>query len=144
MPVSRRAFLAATAGTALGMQLPAWAAMASADIDEFRQGATPLESGLELDIAGSVENGSYVSVSVEAVSLQSGDDFAEAIMLIAPGNPRPRVAVFQFGALSGQARVATRIRLAGSQEVIALARMKGGSVRIARQPVTVVVGGCDT
>lgn len=144
MLTSRRALLTATAAAALHATLPAWAFAAADEIEAFRGGAEPVESGLTLDIAASVENGAYVDVRIEAQSAMSGDDRRiEAIMLVAPGNPRPVVAQFQFGAASGSGRLATRMRLAKSQEVLALARMKDGSVRIARRAVTVVVGGCD-
>lgn len=143
MPTSRRALLTATAAAALAVNLPRWAQAAVDQIDAFRRGAEPVESGLTLDIAASVENGAYVDVRIEAQRAPAGDQRVEAIMLVAPGNPRPVVAQFQFGPLSGGARLATRMRLAKSQEVLALARLQDGSVRIARRAVTVVVGGCD-
>jgi sulfur-oxidizing protein SoxY len=150
MPVSRRDFIAAAAGATFAAALPghadepAQAESVQATIDAFARGVVPIASGIALDVAAAVENGAYVSVAVAVESAMSGQDLAETIMLVAPDNPRPVVAEFHFSAHSGKARIATRIRLARSQDVIALARMRDGAVRIARQAVTVAIGGCDT
>ena len=58
------------------------------------------------------------------------------------GNPRPEVATFHFTALSGTAAATTRMRLAKTQNVIALAKMADGSVYMDKKEVKVTIGGC--
>ena len=71
-----------------------------------------------------------------------GDDMVESVMLLAEGNPSPDVATFHFTALSGVAAATTRMRLAKTQNVIAVARMKDGSVYMDKKQVKVTIGGC--
>lgn len=97
---------------------------------------------LELDIPEIAENGHAVPIEVFVDSAMEDDDFVEEIVVFADGNPNPGVATFKFGTLSGEARASTRIRLAQTQDVIALARMKDGSIHRASRTVKVTIGGC--
>ena len=63
-------------------------------------------------------------------------------MVFATGNPLPEVVTFNFGPLSGSQHATTRVRLAGEQEVVAIARKPDGSFVSARQNVRVTIGGC--
>ena len=67
---------------------------------------------------------------------------AVAILLLASGNPEPAVAPFTFGPAAATRRAATRIRLAQTQDVIALAKMGDGSIVKAQATVKVTIGGC--
>jgi sulfur-oxidizing protein SoxY len=88
-------------------------------------GDAPLKDGLiHLDLPVMVENGNTVAMSVSVADPPSP---VESIHVFAEGNPLPRVAVFRFGPRSGAPRVATRMRLATSQTVIAIARLRDGS-----------------
>jgi sulfur-oxidizing protein SoxY len=88
-------------------------------------GDAPLKDGLiHLDLPVMVENGNSVSMSVSVAAPPSP---VESIHVFAEGNPLPRVAVFHFGPRSGGTRVATRMRLATSQTVIAIARLRDGT-----------------
>ena len=73
---------------------------------------------------------------------QIADEGAAEIMLLASGNPTPGVATFKFGELAGSQSASTRIRLAGTQDVIAIAKMSDGSFAQARSTVKVTIGGC--
>jgi sulfur-oxidizing protein SoxY len=88
-------------------------------------GDAPLKNGLiHLDLPVMVENGNSVAMTVSVTDPPSP---VEAIHVFAEGNPLPRVAVFRFGPRSGAPRVSTRMRLATSQTVIAIARLRDGS-----------------
>ena len=104
-------------------------------IAAFTGGATPAETGVTLTLPEMAENGFSVPVTLDAPG-------AAEILLFAPANPWPQVAGFRFGALSGAQSVSTRIRLARTQEVIAIARMSDGGFARASARVEVVVGGC--
>ena len=65
-----------------------------------------------------------------------------SILLLATGNPTPNAATFNFGPLAASQMAATRIRLAKTQEVMAIAKMQDGSFVQAKQDVKVTIGGC--
>jgi sulfur-oxidizing protein SoxY len=63
-------------------------------------------------------------------------------MVLAAGNPNPDVATFKFGPLAGSHEASTRIRLAGTQDVVAIAKMPDGTFARVAQEVKVTIGGC--
>lgn len=91
--------------------------------------------GITLTAPEIAENGNTVPVAVSAPG-------AVAIMLLAAGNPEPAVCTFNFGPAAGNQAASTRIRLAKTQDVIALAKMADGSIRQAQATVKVTIGGC--
>ncbi|MBK8439073.1 MAG: thiosulfate oxidation carrier protein SoxY [Rhodobacter sp.] len=101
----------------------------------FTGGAAPGSGGITLTAPEIAENGNTVPVSVSAPG-------AVAIMLLATGNPEPAVATFTFGPAAGSQMAATRIRLAKTQDVMALAKMADGSIVQAQATVKVTIGGC--
>jgi sulfur-oxidizing protein SoxY len=72
----------------------------------------------------------------------TADDYVESVLILADGNPSPAVATFHFTALSGAADAKTRIRLAKTQNVIAVAKMSNGSTFMDKKEVKVTIGGC--
>jgi sulfur-oxidizing protein SoxY len=109
---------------------------------EFADGATPAEGKITLTAPEIAENGNTVPVSVSVDSAMEGDDLVESVIVFADGNPNPAVATFHFTELSGEALATTRIRLAKTQNVIAVAKMKDGSVFMDKKQVKVTIGGC--
>ncbi|MGY6706774.1 MAG: thiosulfate oxidation carrier protein SoxY [Rhizobiaceae bacterium] len=147
--ISRRRMLGMSAAAA-GMALfPASRAFATPDdvadeIAAFADGQSPQSGKVRLLISERVENGSAVPVTIEVDSAMEGDDRVESIMLLGEQNPNPIVATFHFSALSGTATVSTRVRLAASQKVVAVARMADGSIWRDEREVDVAIGGCVT
>jgi sulfur-oxidizing protein SoxY len=137
MEFTRRETLAMGAGAALLTVLPFRAHAASVDelISEFTGGAAVVDGGVDLTAPEIAENGNTVPISVSA-------DGASAIMVLASGNPTPPVATFNFGPLAASQSASTRIRLAGTQDVVAVARMADGSYARASKTVKVTIGGC--
>ena len=125
-------------GAAAAVLFPAGAARASNGvseaIDAFTKGARPLEGGIRLDVPEIADNGGAVPVRVAAPG-------ARRIALFADGNPRPGIAVFRFGELVPP-DAGTRVRLARSQTVIAVAEMADGTFLRASRKIAVTVGGC--
>lgn len=136
MEFTRRETLAIGAGAAVVAFMP-MQAFAAADeaIAAFTGGADVADGGVDLTAPEIAENGNTVPVSVSA-------EGAESILLLAAGNPTPGVATFNFGELAGSQSASTRIRLAGTQDVIAVAKMADGSFAKAQQTVKVTIGGC--
>lgn len=124
--------------------LPAMAGAEEAEkkLMEFAGGKAPEAGKITLTAPEIAENGNTVPISVSVESAMEGDDMVESVMLLADGNPSPDVATFHFTALSGVAAATTRMRLAKTQNVIAVARMKDGSVYMDKKQVKVTIGGC--
>jgi sulfur-oxidizing protein SoxY len=88
-------------------------------------GDAPLKDGLvHLDLPVMVENGNTVAMTVSVTDPPSP---VVSIHVFAEGNPLPNVGIFHFGPRSGAPRVSTRMRLATSQTVIAIARLRDGT-----------------
>ena len=111
-------------------------------ISEFAGGKDPQTGKITLTAPEIAENGNTVPVSVEVDSAMADGDMVDSVLIIADGNPRPEVATFHFTALSGAAAATTRMRLAKTQNVIALAKMADGSVYMDKKEVKVTIGGC--
>jgi sulfur-oxidizing protein SoxY len=111
----------------------------AATVDEltkgFTGGAAAAADGITITAPEIAENGNTVPISVNAPG-------AVAIMLLAAGNPTPAVCTYTFGPAAGSQMAATRIRLATTQDVIALAKMADGSIKQAVANVKVTIGGC--
>lgn len=136
MTFTRRNTLLMAMGAMAAAMLPFRAsAMVDDQIAAFTGGAAVGEGGITLTAPEIAENGNTVPIAVEAPG-------AEAIMLLAAGNPNPAVGTFNFGPLAGSQAASTRIRLAGTQDVIAIARMPDGSFVQTSQEVKVTIGGC--
>ncbi|RMD94757.1 MAG: thiosulfate oxidation carrier protein SoxY [Alphaproteobacteria bacterium] len=136
MRLTRRDALALGAGAGLAALLPIRAMAAGEEqIAAFTGGAEIGEGGITLTAPEIAENGNTVPIEVEAPG-------AEAIMVLALGNPNPEVMTAHFGPLAGSQRVATRIRLAKTQDVLAIAKLADGSFVQAKSTVKVTIGGC--
>ena len=104
-------------------------------IERFTGGAPLVEGPLTLTAPAVAENGSAVGITVSCPG-------ARRIRIIAPANPNPEVCTFVFGPRAGSRTVTTRIRMAESMDLIALARMEDGSFVQASARVSVTLGGC--
>lgn len=142
---ARRTLLAASLGAAALV----WVRPAAADaaglaaaVQGFAGGA-PLQTGrIQLDIAPLVENGNAVPVSVSVDSPMTAADHVKRIALFNERNPQREVALFRLGPRAGRASVSTRIRLASSQQLVALAELSDGSVWQQRVDVIVTLAAC--
>lgn len=136
MPLRRREFV--LAGLAVAVHpVHASPACLEAAIRAFTGGPMPQPGPVHLDIAPLVENGNAVPVSVSVDSPMTAADHVTAIGLFNERNPQNDVASFALGPRNGRAAVATRMRLATSQQVVAVARLNDG--RCWSQAVQVVV-----
>jgi sulfur-oxidizing protein SoxY len=114
----------------------------SAEMTKILAGRTPKVGGLRLDVPAIAENGLVVPLNVDADSPMTDADFIRAIHVFAEGNPNPLVATFHFTPACGRAAASIRIRLAQTQNVVAIAETSGGELRIAQGEVKVTIGGC--
>ena len=123
--------------------VPAFAANNSADlIKAFTGGKTATEGKVKLDLPEIAENGNTVPMTVMVDSPMTDASHVTDVLVVANENPRSGVAVFHFSPASGVAEANTRIRLAATQDVIAVAKMNDGSFYMASKQVKVTIGGC--
>lgn len=136
MSFTRRETLVIGLGAAAAVALPSLASADAAEaIAAFTGGAAVGEGGLTLTAPEIAENGNTVPIDVSAPG-------AVSIFVVAEGNPTPAVATFNFGPLAGAQQASTRIRLAKTQKVTAIAKMADGSFVSASSEVKVTIGGC--
>jgi sulfur-oxidizing protein SoxY len=137
MIFSRRELLIVGGGAALTMALPVMAHAATTDelTAAFTGGAAVVEGGITLTAPEIAENGNTVPISIDAPG-------ASEVLILATGNPNADVATFKFGPLAGSFVASTRIRLAKTQDVVAIAKMADGSFVSAKSTVKVTIGGC--
>jgi sulfur-oxidizing protein SoxY len=135
----------AAIGVVAGMR--SGSALASADdvmakVMEFSGGAEPAMGTVTLNAPEIAENGNTVPVSVSVESPMSADDYIQSVAIYADGTPSPDVIVFNFTPMSGEATATTRMRLAKTQNVIAVAKTSTGQVFMDKKEVKVTIGGC--
>jgi sulfur-oxidizing protein SoxY len=147
LTVTRRAALAA--GVALGPAIllrPARAQSQSngveAAIREFA-GEAKLEPGkVHLDLPPLVENGNAVPLKVTVDSPMTATDYVKRIAVFNEKNPQPHIIAVELGPRAGRASVATRVRLANSQKVTAIAELSDGSFWSDSADVIVTLAAC--
>lgn len=106
-------------------------------------GGAPVQTGrVRLEIAELVDNGNVVPVRVEVDSPMTEADHMRRIALFTEANPQPEVALFELGPANGRAVVATRMRLATTQRVLALAQTSDGLWWQAQAEVIVTLAAC--
>lgn len=134
----------ALATAALGIPVsPAQAANDSADlIAKFTGGKKPVEGKIKLDLPEIAENGNTVPMTVAVDSPMTEQSHVTEVLVVGDGNPRAGVATFHFSPLSGVAEANTRVRLAATQNITAVAKMNDGSFYTVSKQVKVTIGGC--
>ena len=104
--------------------------------------ATPRAGKVSLELPPLVENGNLVTIKVSVESPMTQADHVKAVHLIAEGNPLPNVVSFFLGPRAGRAEIGTRIRLANSQRVWAIAQMSDGSFWRGYAETLVTLAAC--
>jgi sulfur-oxidizing protein SoxY len=147
MPTTRRRFLglAATAATipiVTLRPLEATPAMLNTAIRNV-VGEAQLRTGkVRLDIPPLVENGNTVPMTVSVTSPMTATDYVKSIHVFNEKNPQPNIGNFYLGPWAGRAQVSTRIRLADSQKVVAIARLSDDSFWQVSADVVVTLAAC--
>jgi sulfur-oxidizing protein SoxY len=144
--LNRRRTLALGAGAVGAAMFGAAPALAKNDADEviktFTGGKTPVQGKIKLDLPEIAENGNTVPMTVTVESPMTEQSHVTDVLIVAEENPRATVVTFHFTPASGVAEANTRIRLAATQDVVAIAKMNDGSFYMVSKPVKVTIGGC--
>jgi sulfur-oxidizing protein SoxY len=141
----RRRILLVAAGAGFAWFIPKAAATEVAMAEAIRGviDESELQRGkVKLELPPIVENGNTVSLAVSVESPMTEADHVESIHIFSQKNPQPYIAAFKLGPRAGKARVATRIRLADSQPVVAIARLSDGSFWSDSADVIVTLAAC--
>ncbi len=109
-------------------------------IARVARGQTPQPGRVKLDLAPMVENGNAVPMAVSADAPEGGR--VASLHVFAEGNPNPEVVHAVFGPASFAPKLSTRIRLATSQTVVAVAVMDDGSCWTDSVTVLVTLAAC--
>ena len=105
-------------------------------------GAVVRTGKVKLDIPPLVENGNTVPMTVSVSSPMTPDDYVKSIHVFNEKNPQPNIGNFYLGTQAGRAQVSTRIRLADSQKIVAIAHLADGSFWSATADVVVTLAAC--
>jgi sulfur-oxidizing protein SoxY len=106
-------------------------------------GTATVQTGkVKIDIPPLVENGNTVPMTVSVASAMTPQDFVKSIHVFNEKNPQPNIGNFYLGPRAGRAQIATRVRLADSQKIIAIARLSDGSFWSASAEVVVTLAAC--
>jgi sulfur-oxidizing protein SoxY len=148
---SRREFLLAAGSVAAGLGLGSIVAVtpARATPAEMQEairrvvGSATIHPGkVKLDLPPLIENGNAVPLIVDVPSPMTETDHVRAIHVFTQKNPQPNVASFHLGPRAGRARVATRIRLADTQTVVAVCELSDGSFWSDGADIVVTLAAC--
>lgn len=102
----------------------------------------PEEGKVAIELPEIAENGNTVPYTVSVESAMSDSDYVKAVHVLSSGNPSPTIATFHFSPLSGAAKVSSRMRLAKTQDIYAVAELSNGNMLVGKRTVKVTIGGC--
>jgi sulfur-oxidizing protein SoxY len=152
---TRRIFILRTAqlglGAGLGASLAGFAGVETAQatpqamkdlVNQITGGKPMTKARVALDLPPLVDNGNTVPVTVNVLSPMTEDNYVKAIHVVNEKNPQPNVISCTMGLRCGRASVATRIKLADSQKITAIAEMNDGSFWFDNADVIVTLAAC--
>ncbi len=111
-------------------------------IKKFTGGKEATKGKITLDLPEIAENGNTVPLALTVESPMTAENYVKEVLFVADGNPNAGVATLMFTPMSGKAEASIRIRLAQTQNVIAVAKMSDGSLFTEQKTVKVTIGGC--
>src|SRR5882672_10561793 len=147
---TRRRFLGLAGGAAVLGAVPivtlrpaeATPASLASAIRNVTGGAAVKTGKVKLDVPPLVENGNTVPLTVNVNNPMAPEDHVRSIHIFNEKNPQPNIGNFYLGPHSGRAQVSTRIRLADSQKIVAIARLSDGSFWSVSVEVVVTLAAC--
>ncbi|HUK04799.1 MAG TPA: SoxY-related AACIE arm protein [Burkholderiales bacterium] len=142
--ITRRDLLILACGAAAGGAGRAHATPAAMEeaIRKVTGGAAAPKGRVRLDVPPLIENGNSVVLSVAVDSPMTAADHVKAIHVFAPQNPLPNMVSVYLGPRAGRARFTTRVRVADSQTLVALAQLSDGSFWSDSVAVVVTLAAC--
>ena len=148
---TRRRFLRLAGSTAAISVLPAMISVRPAEATPEMMatairtvtGGAPVQTGkVKLDIPPLVENGNSVPMTVSVTSPMTPTDYVKSIHVFNEKNPQPNLGNFYLGPRAGRAQISTRVRLADSQKIVAIAKLSDGSFWSVSADAVVTLAAC--
>jgi sulfur-oxidizing protein SoxY len=144
---ARRRFMSVLAGLAAVPLFRGRAAHAADDslaplIDKITGGARLQEGRVKMEMPRLADNGHSVPLKVSVESPMTAAEHVRSITLLSERNPRPLMATFHLGPKASRAVVVTRVRLNGTQRVLAVAQLSDGSYWSGSAEVEVTESAC--
>jgi sulfur-oxidizing protein SoxY len=147
---TRRHFLGLAGGAAVLGAVPivtlrsaeATPAMLASAIRNVVGSALVKTGKVKLDVPPLVENGNTVPMTVSVDNPMTPENYVKSIHVFNEKNPQPNIGNFYLGPHAGRAQVSTRIRLADSQKVVAIAKLSDGSFWSVSVDVVVTLAAC--
>lgn len=143
--LARRRFISVLAGMAAMPLCP----VRAAEPDPFKPlvqkvtGGAPVRAGrVTVDTPRLADNGHSVPLRLSVESPMTATDYVRSVTLLSERNPRPVMASFHLGPHAGRAEVVTRVRLNGTQRVLAIAQLSDGSYWSGSAEVEVTESAC--
>jgi len=150
MQTTRRQFLSIAGGVTVAGTIPivtlrpleATPAMLGTAIRNIVGEAQIRTGKVKLDIPPLVENGNTVPITVSVASPMTATDYVRSIHIFNEKNPQPNIGNFHLTPASGRAQVSTRIRLADTQKVVAIARLSDDTFWQVSTEIVVTLAAC--
>ena len=141
----RRKILAAAVGvTGYVLIRPVFGTPATLDaaISAFARGTKVTSGKVKFDIAELIDNGNAVPISITVDSPMTDTDYVVAVAVFNEKNPQREIIKCKLSPFSGRAQISTRVRLATSQKLTAIAEMNDGSFYAQTVEVVVTLAAC--
>jgi sulfur-oxidizing protein SoxY len=150
MQTTRRQFLSIAGGVTVAGTIPivtlrpleATPAMLNTAIRNVVGEAQIRTGKVKLDIPPLVENGNTVPITVSVASPMTATDYVKSIHVFNEKNPQPNIGNFHLTPASGRAQISTRIRLADTQKVVAIARLSDDTFWQVTTEIVVTLAAC--
>ena len=110
-------------------------------MDKILGGKKAEEAKITIELPEIAENGNTVPYTVTVDSPMTDADYVKALHILSSGNPGPNIASYHFSPMSGQAFASSRMRLAKTQDIYAVAELSNGNFLVGKRGVKVTIGG---
>ena len=114
----------------------------AAEIKKLFGDKKPVEAKIKLEMPQIAENGNVVPLTATVDSPMTDDDYVKTLHIFSEGNPLPFVATYYFTPACGKAQISTRMRMAATQNVVAVAETSKGELLTGKVEEKVTIGGC--
>lgn len=111
-------------------------------INTVTKGVEARKGRVQFELPVLVDNGNSIPMTVKVDSPMTAADHVKAVYLLSERNPVRQMAAFHLGPRAGRAEIQSRVRLAGTQHVVALAHMSDGSYWYDWSSVVVTLSAC--
>ncbi|MBL8564091.1 MAG: thiosulfate oxidation carrier protein SoxY [Hyphomicrobiaceae bacterium] len=136
---SALATLLAMHGTAFAQEKPP---TFQETLDKILGGKKAEEAKITIELPEIAENGNTVPYTVTVDNPMTDADYVKSLHILSSGNPSPNIASYYFSPLAGQAFASSRMRLAKTQDIYAVAELSNGNFLVGKRTVKVTIGGC--